>query len=318
MILRLHNSSLLGATPDAALHAWSQVATGICTQRAVVEIKFFRPNPERTSSSEADVTVEAAGVTDVTVEADVDGGPGDATGEADTTGEAPQAASVPLPAPALVAVDPPVALELSGRAVQDSLGILREKERALSEGRSLWPAGVVTQKHAELADLDAMLEDPATSDADRERGHVQFEYLMDALAAQQDLVLVVAAGAKIHELLATPDMTMAVVSEALQVAIASAPAVIRNFFRPSRVAAVLERKRRTHRLYDKTAHQVTAFISNGLESDTDVVGLVRFPLLVMGDWAVKKKRRHKFAAGPPSCTRSSAAATAMSSWILVR
>ena len=295
MILRLHNSSLLGATPNAALHAWSQVATGVCTQRAVIELKLFRPNPERTSSSEADATVAAAGVTDVTVEADVGGGPGDTSGRADTTGEAPQAASVPLLAPAFVAVDSPVALELSGRAVQESLGILREQECALSEGRSLWPADVIKQKHAELAALDSMLEDPTTSDADRERGRLEFACLMDALAAQQDLVLVVAAGAKIHELLATPDMTMAVVSEALQVAIASAPAVIRNFFRPSRVAALLERKRRAHRLYDKTAHQVTAFISNGLESDTDVVGLVRFPLLVMGDWAVKKKRRHKFA-----------------------
>jgi hypothetical protein len=84
---------------------------------------------------------------------------------------------------------------------------------------------------------------------------------------------------------------------ALKVAMDIAPVVIEQFYRPSRVAAMIRVRRRTERVYDKTAHQVLQFISPNLSGGTGSasLGAARRPVLLIGNWATEKKRSNKFA-----------------------
>jgi hypothetical protein len=188
-----------------------------------------------------------------------------------------------------------VAKSLTKGEVKNALDLVRDDERALAEGRVLWASGVSEQKQAELAQLAATL--PGDDDNGMPAIRDKISALRAALAAQEDLLAVIEAGKAIKPFMVAVAPTQADVFAALAVAIGIAPVVIQQFYRPSRIAAMLKRQRRTERLYDKAVHQTLEFIKDSVPRGAGVAeqGAKRYPVLLVGDWATKKKQGKHFA-----------------------
>ena len=192
-----------------------------------------------------------------------------------------------------------VAKSLTKGEVKNALDLVRDAERALAEGRVLWASGVSEQKQAELTQLVATSK--PNGDADDANGTPaicdEISALRAALAAQEDLVAVGEAGKAIKSFMAAIEPTQADVFAALSVAINIVPVVIQQFYRPSRIAAMLKRQRRTERLYDKAVHQTLEFIKDSVPCSAGDAGqgAQRYPVLLVGDWATKKKQGKHFA-----------------------
>ena len=190
-----------------------------------------------------------------------------------------------------------VALALGKEQVYCALGTKKERAIAEAEGRVRWSIGVLMAKQAQLEQLKQMQASSGASSASTTDTSGQIRELDDAIKAQEALIAVTVAGNEIRQLVSGRAPMRADVLKALKVAVDIAPVVIEQFYRPSRLAAMIRVRRRMERVYDKTVHQVLQFICTNLNVVTGSAppGAARRPVLLIGDWATSKKRINKFA-----------------------
>ena len=218
-------------------------------------------------------------------------------------------AELPSPPPAVVAPTSPrsISYVVGGSQMVEALGTRAARAAAVTEGRAFWDECTRVDHVDALADLEAELQDNATADGTaRAELTDRADQLRKALSAQDDLLLLTRLNAELKVAVegrpsssgvvdaAAADSTAAVVTAAhqriqasraaLQVVLDSFEVVKRQHFRPERINALRESRRRRDRFYNKLCHQLTAYVS------ADDAVNSKQGVLVLGAWAFKTHR----------------------------
>ncbi len=187
-------------------------------------------------------------------------------------------AAPPPRADAAVAVDD-VAYSVSKGAWRQALGLDQAKALAREQGRALWDEVFFAKQQADRDEL-------------RARG-ADFADLQDAIDAQLDLRRTHDVAEQVRALRAAPPAPgagpMANEVAAVAMAVGEIEVVKRQFFRPSRVAAIQDADRRRRRFLARLADEIVAFAGPATPSDDG--SPARVPVVVVGAWAIARNRR---------------------------